>query len=54
MVVATLVVGCTTDQTETPPMVEVGDIEVTYSVDGEEKLTLLMVDDAIPAGAKLC
>ena len=36
MVVATLVVGCTTDQTETPPMVEVGDIEVTYSVDGEE------------------
>ena len=25
-----------------------------HTVDGEEKLNLIMVDDAIPAGAKLC
>ena len=29
-------------------------ISAVHSVDGEEKLNLLMVDDAIPAGAKLC
>ena len=28
--------------------------ESVYTVNGEEKLNLLMVDDAIPAGAKLC
>ena len=36
MVVATLFVGCTTDQTDNPPMVEVGNIEVAYSLEGEE------------------
>ena len=29
-------------------------ISAVHSVNGEEKLNLLMVDDAIPAGAKLC
>ena len=29
-------------------------ISAAHSVNGEEKLNLLMVDDAIPAGAKLC
>ena len=29
-------------------------ISAVHKVDGEEKLNLLMVDDAIPAGAKLC
>ena len=29
-------------------------ISVVHSEEGEEKLHLLMVDDHIPAGAKLC
>ena len=29
-------------------------ISAVHTVNGEEKLNLLMVDDAIPAGAKLC
>jgi methionyl-tRNA synthetase len=29
-------------------------LSAIHSVDGEEKLNLIMVDDAIPAGAKLC
>ena len=29
-------------------------ISAVHTVTGEEKLNLLMVDDAIPAGAKLC
>ena len=29
-------------------------ISAVHSVNGEEKLNLLMIDDAIPAGAKLC
>ena len=29
-------------------------ISAVHKVDGEERLNLLMVDDAIPAGAKLC
>ena len=29
-------------------------ISAVHSVNGEEVLNLLMVDDAIPAGAKLC
>jgi methionyl-tRNA synthetase len=29
-------------------------LSAIHTVDGEEKLNLLMVDDAIPAGAKLC
>ncbi len=29
-------------------------LSAVHSVDGEEKLNLIMVDDAIPAGAKLC
>ena len=38
MVVAALFVGCTPDVTdETPQMTEIGDIEVTFSVDGSEK-----------------
>ncbi len=41
MVVATLFAGCTTEVIdETPEMVEVGDIEVTFSVDGETKSVL--------------
>ena len=41
MVVAALFVGCTPDVTdETPQMTEVGDIEVTFSVDGEEVRSL--------------
>ena len=37
MVVAALFVGCTPDVTdETPQMTEIGDIEVTFSVDGSE------------------
>lgn len=40
MVVATLFVGCTTDITEFPEMVEVGDIEVLFQVDGAETRTL--------------
>lgn len=41
MVVATLFAGCTTEVIdETPEMVEVGDIEVTFSVDGQEVRSL--------------
>lgn len=41
MAVAALFVGCTTDVTdETPQMTEVGEIEVTFSVDGEEVRSL--------------
>lgn len=42
MVVAALFVGCTTDDVtdNTPEMIEVGDIEVTFSVGGEEVRTL--------------
>ena len=41
MVVAALFTGCTTeDTTNTPEMVEVGDIEVTFSVNGEEVRSL--------------
>ena len=41
MVVAALFVGCTPEVIdETPEMVEVGDIEVTFSVDGQEVRTL--------------
>ena len=29
-------------------------ISAVHSVNGEEKLNLIMIDDAIPAGAKLC
>ena len=29
-------------------------ISAVHTFKGEEKLNLLMVDDAIPAGAKLC
>ena len=29
-------------------------ISAVHTVNGEEKLNLLMIDDAIPAGAKLC
>jgi len=29
-------------------------ISAVHTENGEEKLNLLMVDDAIPAGAKLC
>ena len=36
MVVAALFVGCTVDTVTEPEMVEIGDIEVTFSVDGEE------------------
>lgn len=36
MVVATLFVGCTTDVTDEPQIKEVGNIEVTFSVDGNE------------------
>ena len=40
MVVAALFVGCTTDVAENPIMTEVGDIEVTFKVDGEEVRSL--------------
>ncbi len=42
MVVATLFVGCTTeeDTNKTPTIVEVGDIEVTFSMNGEEVRSL--------------
>ena len=41
MVVAALFTGCTTEVVDdTPEMVEVGDIEVTFSIDGEEKSKL--------------
>ena len=29
-------------------------ISATHTAKGEEQLNLIMVDDAIPAGAKLC
>ena len=29
-------------------------ISAVHKVNGEEKLNLLLVDDSIPAGAKLC
>ena len=49
MVVAALFVGCTPDTTDTPEMVEVGDIEVQFSVDGNQvsRLNLASVSHTI-------
>ena len=36
-----------------PPPVSLTSISAIHTENGEEKLNLLMIDDAIPAGAKL-
>ena len=56
MVVAALFVGCTTeDVTDTPQMTDIGDIEVTFSIDGEEvhALDLPSVSHKIVVDVKL-
>ena len=55
MVVATLFASCATDTTDTPEMVEVGDIEVQFSVDGNQvsKLNLASVSHTIKVDVAL-
>ena len=56
MVVAALFVGCTTDVTDKDPeMTDIGDIEVTFSVDGEEvsRLDLRSVSHTIKVDVAL-